>query len=128
MNLCSFVLILFDIGSLFLSWYKFSVTCSVLQIGVVSDDELLTLLDVALSADTANTVKRARELMKSRVDPMQLVSQLANLIMDILAGRRQLRCSEFCRTLVEQQTCMFHGAFHSNCVSFTAERLHFSIQ
>ncbi|KAJ0972811.1 hypothetical protein J5N97_020770 [Dioscorea zingiberensis] len=71
-------------------------------IGVVSDDELLNLLDLALSADTANTVKRARELMKSRVDPMQLTSQLANLIMDILAGRQQLRVSEVCGNVGQQ--------------------------
>ncbi|CAA6659614.1 unnamed protein product [Spirodela intermedia] len=55
--------------------------------GVVSEDELLDLLDLALSSDTSNTVRRARELMSSRVDPMQLTSQLANLIMDIIAGR-----------------------------------------
>lgn len=58
-------------------------------IGVVSDEELLDLLDLALSADTSNTVRRARDLMTSRIDPMQLVSQLANLIMDILSGRYQ---------------------------------------
>lgn len=58
-----------------------------MQTGVVSEDELLDLLDLALSSDTSNTVRRARELMSSRVDPMQLTSQLANLIMDILAGR-----------------------------------------
>ncbi|XP_055828464.1 protein STICHEL-like 2 [Solanum dulcamara] len=58
-------------------------------IGAVSDDELLELLHLALSSDTSNTVKRARELMRSRIDPMQLVSQLANLIMDILAGKCQ---------------------------------------
>lgn len=57
-----------------------------MQIGAVSDDELLELLDLALSSDTSNTVIRARELMRSRIDPMQLISQLANLIMDILAG------------------------------------------
>lgn len=57
-----------------------------MQIGAVSDDELLDLLDLALSSDTSNTVIRARELMRSRIDPMQLISQLANLIMDILAG------------------------------------------
>ncbi|KAF7838221.1 protein STICHEL-like 2 [Senna tora] len=54
--------------------------------GIVSDDELLDLLDLALSSDTSNTVIRARELMRSRIDPLQLISQLANLIMDILAG------------------------------------------
>ncbi|XVE56669.1 hypothetical protein DITRI_Ditri04bG0029200 [Diplodiscus trichospermus] len=56
-------------------------------IGTVADDELLDLLDLALSCDTSNTVIRARELMRSKIDPMQLISQLANLIMDILAGK-----------------------------------------
>ncbi|PNY11505.1 DNA polymerase III subunit gamma/tau [Trifolium pratense] len=55
--------------------------------GIVSDAELLDLLDLAMSPDTTNTVIRARELMRSRIDPLQLVSQLANLIMDILAGK-----------------------------------------
>ncbi|XP_057988552.1 protein STICHEL-like 2 isoform X1 [Hevea brasiliensis] len=63
-------------------------------IGVVSDDELLDLLDLALSSDTSNTVIRARDLMRSRIDPMQLVTQLANLIMDILAGKCQEDTSE----------------------------------
>ncbi|EPS59950.1 hypothetical protein M569_14854, partial [Genlisea aurea] len=54
--------------------------------GVVSDQELLDLLRVALSCDVPNTVKKSRELMGSRIDPLQLVAQLANLIMDLLAG------------------------------------------
>ncbi|CAH9148158.1 unnamed protein product [Cuscuta epithymum] len=58
--------------------------------GVVSDDELMKLLHLALSSDTCRTVKLARELMRSRIDPMQLISQLANLIMDILAGKRAI--------------------------------------
>ncbi|KAJ1403249.1 P-loop containing nucleoside triphosphate hydrolase [Sesbania bispinosa] len=62
--------------------------------GVISDDELLDLLDLALSSDTTNTVIRARELMRSRIDPLQLVSQLANLIMDILAGKCENGSSE----------------------------------
>ncbi|XP_057465104.1 protein STICHEL-like 2 [Actinidia eriantha] len=63
-------------------------------IGIVSDDELLDLLDLALSSDSSNTVRMARELMRSRIDPMQLVSQLANLIMDILSGKCQQGSSE----------------------------------
>ncbi|KAG7951935.1 hypothetical protein I3843_12G033600 [Carya illinoinensis] len=63
-------------------------------IGIVSDDELLDLLDLALSSDTSNMVVRARELMRSRIDPMQLITQLANLIMDILAGKCQEGNSE----------------------------------
>lgn len=54
--------------------------------GVVSDDKLLELLELAMSSDTAETVKRARDLMDSGVDPMVLMSQLASLIMDIIAG------------------------------------------
>ncbi|XP_043703431.1 protein STICHEL-like 2 isoform X2 [Telopea speciosissima] len=73
-------------------------------IGIVSDDELLDLLDLALSSDTSNTVRRARELMKSRVDPMQLISQLANLIMDILAGRGQAGSSENRRNFFGRDT------------------------
>ncbi|XP_042040652.1 protein STICHEL-like 2 isoform X1 [Salvia splendens] len=55
--------------------------------GVVSDDELLDLLYLAMSSDASNTVRKARELMGSRIDPLQLASQLASLIMDILAGK-----------------------------------------
>ncbi|XP_028805019.1 protein STICHEL-like isoform X2 [Neltuma alba] len=54
--------------------------------GVVSDEKLLELLELAMSSDTAETVKRARELMDSGVDPIVLMSQLASLIMDIIAG------------------------------------------
>lgn len=49
-----------------------------------------------MSSDTAETVKRARELMDSGVDPMALMSQLAGLLMDIIAGSYQLvdtKCS-----------------------------------
>lgn len=55
-------------------------------VGVVPDEKLLELLELAMSSDTAETVKRARELMDSGVDPMLLMSQLASLIMDIIAG------------------------------------------
>ena len=65
-----------------------------MQIGIVSDEELFELLAMALSSDTSNTVKRARELMRSRIDPMQLISQLANLIMDILSGKFQEDCKD----------------------------------
>ncbi|PON53719.1 DNA polymerase III, subunit gamma/ tau [Parasponia andersonii] len=55
-------------------------------VGVVSDEKLLELLELAMSSDTAETVKRARQLMDAGVDPMVLMSQLASLIMDIIAG------------------------------------------
>lgn len=83
----------------------------VLQIGIVSDDELLDLLDLALSSDTSNTVLRARELMRSRIDPMQLISQLANLVMDILVGNCQEGCSEVRRKFHSKHNCKWHDIF-----------------
>ncbi|CAO2197400.1 unnamed protein product [Urochloa humidicola] len=59
-------------------------------VGVVSEEKLLDLLEIAMSSDTAGTVKRSRELMDSGVDPMALMSQLAGLIMDIIAGTYRL--------------------------------------
>ncbi|CAO2169844.1 unnamed protein product [Urochloa humidicola] len=56
-------------------------------IGDVSDEELLDLLNLAMSSDAATIVRRARELLSSKVDPLQLLAQLANLIMDILAAK-----------------------------------------
>ncbi|CAO2200123.1 unnamed protein product [Urochloa humidicola] len=55
--------------------------------GDVSDEELLDLLNLAMSSDAATIVRRARELLSSKVDPLQLLAQLANLIMDILAAK-----------------------------------------
>lgn len=55
-------------------------------IGLISDDKLVDLLDLALSADTVNTVKHLREIMESGVEPLALMSQLATVITDILAG------------------------------------------
>ncbi|MBA0628186.1 hypothetical protein Godav_022952 [Gossypium davidsonii] len=65
------------------------------QVGVVSDEKLLELLELAMSSDTAETVKRARELMDSGVDPMVLMSQLASLIMDIIAGTYNIVDSKY---------------------------------
>ena len=82
----------------------------VLQTGIVSDDELLDLLDLALSSDTSNTVIRARELMKSRIDPLQLISQLANLIMDILAGK--------CENGVSEVRSRFFNRYNCKCLKY----------
>ncbi|XP_054777875.1 protein STICHEL-like isoform X1 [Prosopis cineraria] len=55
-------------------------------VGVISDEKLLELLELAMSSDTTETVKRAREVIDSVADPMALISQMACLIMDIIAG------------------------------------------
>eukprot|EP00250_Pteridium_aquilinum_P018179 c23979_g6_i1 orf=218-4453(+) len=55
-------------------------------VGSASDDRMLSLLDSALLADTVGTVRGARELVDSGVEPLSLMSRLATLITDILAG------------------------------------------
>ncbi|KAJ0448570.1 putative DNA-directed DNA polymerase [Helianthus annuus] len=55
-------------------------------VGLISDDKLVDLLDFALSADTVNTVKHLREIMELGVEPLALMSQLATVVTDILAG------------------------------------------
>lgn len=56
------------------------------QVGLISDEKLVDLLDLAMSADTVNTVKNLREIMETGVEPLALMSQLATVITDILAG------------------------------------------
>ncbi|GAA0139002.1 DNA-directed DNA polymerase [Lithospermum erythrorhizon] len=74
-----------------LSLFGKTITTSLVNelVGVVSDEKLLELLELALSSDTAETVKRARELLDSGIDPIVLMSQLASIIMDIIAGTHQ---------------------------------------
>ncbi|KAJ9135993.1 hypothetical protein P3X46_033110 [Hevea brasiliensis] len=55
-------------------------------VGLISDEKLVDLLDLALSADTVNTVKNLRVIMETGVDPLALMSQLATVITDIVAG------------------------------------------
>ena len=55
------------------------------QVGVVSDEKLIELLELAISSNTSETVKRARELLDSGADPLVLMLQLASLIMEIIA-------------------------------------------
>ncbi|MFS7933987.1 hypothetical protein Hanom_Chr05g00386211 [Helianthus anomalus] len=52
--------------------------------------KVLELVELAMSSNIAETVKRARELMDLGVDPMVLMSQMATLIMDIIAGTYQV--------------------------------------
>ncbi|KAI6703571.1 hypothetical protein NL676_012707 [Syzygium grande] len=55
-------------------------------VGLICDEKLVDLLDLALSADTVNTVKNLRVIMENGVEPLALMSQLATVITDILAG------------------------------------------
>jgi hypothetical protein len=55
-------------------------------VGLIPENKLLDLLDLALSANTVHTVRRMRQLLDLGVDPLSLASQLATLITDLLAG------------------------------------------
>ncbi|GAB2289433.1 hypothetical protein Dimus_023742 [Dionaea muscipula] len=97
---------------------RITVSMAYELIGSASDDELLDLLDLALSADTINTVRRARELMRSKIDPMQLISQLANIIMDILAGKCQAENSMTQRNFLKHASMLiwFNHLVYSPCI------------
>ena len=62
----------------------------------------MKLLELALSGDTASTIKAIRELIESGVEPLALTSQLADMITDILAGKNRVsgytigRSKRFC--------------------------------
>ncbi|KAF5738274.1 protein STICHEL-like 3 isoform X1 [Tripterygium wilfordii] len=56
------------------------------MVGLISDEKLVDLLDLAFSADTVHTVKNLRVVMETGVEPVALMSQLATVITDILAG------------------------------------------
>ncbi|KAK8958766.1 hypothetical protein KSP40_PGU018793 [Platanthera guangdongensis] len=77
-------------------------------VGLVSDEKLVDLLDVALSADTVNTIKSLREITEAGVEPLSLMSQLATVITDILAGsyiftRERLRRNFFRRPTLSKE-------------------------
>ncbi|AQK97946.1 Protein STICHEL-like 3 [Zea mays] len=65
---------------------RISLTLVQELVGLVSDDKLVDLLDLALSADTVKTVKTLRDITETGVEPLALMSQLATIITDILAG------------------------------------------
>lgn len=70
-----------------------TITLSMVQelSGLIPDEKLVNLLDMALSADTVHTVKGMRELLDAGVDALSLVAQLASLITNILVGTFELR-------------------------------------
>lgn len=65
------------------------VTLATVQemVGLIPDEKLAKLLELALAGNTVSTVNAIRELMESGVEPLALTSQLATLITDILSGK-----------------------------------------
>lgn len=88
---------------------RFLIYCSKLvsQVGLISDDKLVDLLDLALSADTVNTVKNLREIMEAGVEPLALMSQLATVITDILAGSFDFTKGRLRRKFFRRQPCKY---------------------
>ncbi|KAL5997768.1 hypothetical protein ACLOJK_008698 [Asimina triloba] len=80
-------------------------------VGLISNEKLVDLLDSALSADTVNTVKRLRGIMEAGVDPLELMSQLAALITDILAGSYVSTTEMQQRRFFQQPICEFKQLF-----------------
>ncbi|KAI5064940.1 hypothetical protein GOP47_0019635 [Adiantum capillus-veneris] len=56
------------------------------MVGLVADEKLVELLDAAMRGDSVNTVRCIRQLMEAGIEPLALMSQLATLITDLLAG------------------------------------------
>jgi hypothetical protein len=74
-----------------------------------------------MSGDTAETVKRSRELMDSGTDPMALMSQLAGLIMDIIAGTYKLADVACCNgSAVGGRSCEYIQTFLIVLLVFSA--------
>ncbi|RRT61219.1 hypothetical protein B296_00044391 [Ensete ventricosum] len=96
----------------FLSALPMSTLSRMYQVGLVSDEKLVDLLDLALSADTVNTVKSLREIMETGVDPLALMSQLATTITDILAGSYVFTRERLRRKFFRQQICEFTLVFN----------------
>ncbi|KAG6692203.1 hypothetical protein I3842_10G102500 [Carya illinoinensis] len=72
-------------------------------VGLISDEKLVDLLDLALSADTVNTVKNLRVIMETGVEPLALMSQLATVITDILAGSYDFKKERLRRKFFRRQ-------------------------
>lgn len=80
---------------------------SLLQVGLISDEKLVDLLDLAISADTVNTVKNLRVIMETGVEPLALMSQLATVITDILAGSYDFTKERHRRKFFRPKPCEF---------------------
>ncbi|KOM39129.1 hypothetical protein LR48_Vigan03g251100 [Vigna angularis] len=78
---------------------------SCLLVRLIFDEKLVDLLDLALSADTFNIVKNLRVIMEAGVEPLALMSQLATVITDILAGTYDFTKERRRRKFFRRQPC-----------------------
>lgn len=71
----------------------------------------MDLLDLALSADTVNTVKNLRVILEMGVEPLALMSQLATVVTDILAGTYDFTKERNRRKFFQPLPCKFRLFF-----------------
>lgn len=84
----------------------------------------MDLLDLALSADTVNTVKNLREIMETGVEPLALMSQLATVITDILAGSYDFTKDRRRRKFFRRQPCKSSIFFLVSCCTYLSIRFY----
>eukprot|EP00250_Pteridium_aquilinum_P018606 c24136_g1_i1 orf=399-3839(-) len=81
------------------------VTLATVQemVGLIPDEKLTKLLELALAGNSVSTVNAIRELMESGVEPLALTSQLATLITDILVGKNRVSENTAMRVKKEEE-------------------------
>ncbi|KAH7352316.1 hypothetical protein KP509_19G039400 [Ceratopteris richardii] len=102
------------------------ITLTMVQelMGLVSDEKLVDLLDFALSADTVNTVRHLKDLMISGVEPLTLMSQLACLITNILAGGYRIPAGRHRRRFFRKKHCEYS---YAACILYFLGSIFFSL-
>ena len=80
----------------------------------------MELLDLALSSDTVNTVQKARELIDSGVEPLDLMGQLMSLMTHILEGSGTIK--------QPAMVAKTQHAGHFFCPNTTCKLLHHSLE
>ncbi|KAI5017538.1 hypothetical protein ZWY2020_042426 [Hordeum vulgare] len=95
------------LGYLDTATHQLEIGNTFIKAGLVSDDKLVDLLDLALFADTANTVKALCDIAETGVEPLSLMSQLATIIIDILAVSKEdmeKLCQAYCKHFLKLKT------------------------
>lgn len=77
-----------------------------LQVGLIPHNKLLDLLAAAVSGDTINTIKYVKKLSEC-IEPSSFVSQLVNLVTNLLSGDPSPSSSSANRTLSKlDESCL----------------------
>ncbi|XP_073101245.1 protein STICHEL-like [Elaeis guineensis] len=101
------------------------ITTSTVQqlVGLASHDKLSHLLEAALVGNSLETVRCTKDLIACGIEPQDLVSQLASLVMEILAGTSPLATSHDKRKMQTQSQVVTCSLLFSHWTSL-AHKLH----